>query len=497
MQERLAILTKSLSVITQPRKEKQRSERREVIRHSGYLLAARLLSRVASVPFLVYAAATLGPELFGVFAFVLAGVEMLSAVGDFGLSRYGARAMVRDSGDRSRMMGAMLAIQLLLAAFLALLITAALLLLDPAQPKAQVILLGLGALMLSPLILTTDAAFTASRRFGVSALMVIAGRATYIGAGVVFLAAGYSVVAVMLAYLLGMAIEAALRLLYTLVRLAPVALLAGTRYSRHIWRSAVPFAIAAVATLVYFRADTLILDAMSGDVAVGVYNAAYSIFSLFVWVPIIISRTLLPGLTGQFASQPEKAERVNWFWYRAVGVLGVPVAFTMTMLAGPLIGSLMPGDYHDAILTLQLLMWSIPALMMISVGINALVIVDREGAVARTTVVAAIAIVALDVALIALFEEGGVPGVYGAAVAMIVVTTAWLCWIQLLLGQHVHAPGHGALAAFGLPLAGGLFMALVAILSAGLGTPVALLAGLAVYGLVVAAGWRRFAARQA
>lgn len=100
MQEWPGAFTKSLPVTTAIQ-ETTESERRQILRHSGYLLAARLLSRIASVPFLIYAAATLGPDLFGIFTFVLAGVE-------------------------------------------------------------------------------TDAAYTASRRFGISALMVIAGRTVWL-----------------------------------------------------------------------------------------------------------------------------------------------------------------------------------------------------------------------------------------------------------------------------------------------------------------------------
>lgn len=490
MQERPAPATKSLPVNTSA-PDNQAADRRRVIKHSGFLLAARLFSRIVTVPFLLYAAATLGPDLFGVFTFVLAGVEMLTAVGDFGLSRFGARAMVRDAAGRPRMMGVMLTIQAQLSVLLAVLILLVMYVAGPGEPKAQVILLGLGALMLSPLILTTDAAFTASRRFGASALMVVAGRAVYVGAGAALLVAGRSVVAVMAAYLLGMATEALLRLVYTLTRLTPISLRLEAGAWRRVWREALPFAVAAVASLVYFRADTIILAAMSGDVAVGVYNAAYSVFSLFVWVPIIISRTLLPGLTGEYASDPARAEQINWFWYRAIGIAGVPVAFVMTMLSGPLIDSLMPAAYAQAVFTLQLLMWSIPPLMMLSVGINALVIVDREADVARTTLVSALVIVALDVALIALFESLGLPGVYGAAAAMIAVTSAWLLWIQALLGRHVHAPGHGALAAFGLPLAGGLLMAIAAIMAAGLGQAASLMAGLGAYALVTVPGWRK------
>lgn len=52
MQEWPGAFTKSLPVTTAIQ-ETTESERRQILRHSGYLLAARLLSRIASVPSLI------------------------------------------------------------------------------------------------------------------------------------------------------------------------------------------------------------------------------------------------------------------------------------------------------------------------------------------------------------------------------------------------------------------------------------------------------------
>lgn len=454
------------------------SERRQVLKHSGYLLLARLFARLASVPFLIYAANSLKPELFGIFTFTLAAVDMLSALGDFGLSRYGAREFVREGEQRNRLAGIFLTLQLL--ASVALTVPAvALVLALTGPPKEQVLLLGLAAAFMSSFVFTTDTIFTATRRFGASAVLAVVGRAVYLVAGFLVLALGYSVVAVMTAFLLGMAVESVLRLTYTAVRV--------TGFSFHFtrddfWRvirGAAPFTVSALATLVYFRADTLIMEAIRGDIDVGIYSAAYSFFSFFVWVPIILTRTLLPGMTQLFAEKPQEAERLNWFWYRGVGILGIPVAFTVTMLAGPLIRSLLPASYADSVLTLQVLMWSIPVLMMVSVGFNALVVADHEKPAANTTLTTAAFIVGLDFALIPRY------GVIGAAAAMVATTVFWFAQVHWLLRRHLLAPGHNLATALDLPLGGGLFMAGTALLVKGLGVAVALVAGLAVYAAIV------------
>ncbi len=462
-------------------KGREAAERFEVLKHSGYLLLARLFARLASLPFQLYAAARLGVPLFGVFAFTLASVEMLSALGDMGLSRFGARELVRHEDRRAPLAGMILVMQILASALLTVVVLAVLVAVPPGPTKRDVLLLGLAAAFVSSFIFTTDTIFTAYQRFSASAVFAVAGRVVYLAAGFAALKAGYSVVAVTGAFLLGYLIESALRMAYSGSRLTSFSFGFSRRELTQVVRGTAPFALSAIATLVYFRVDTLIMEWLRGDIAVGIYNAAYSFFAFFVWAPIILARTLLPGLTRRFASDPADGEAATWFWYRAVGLAGVPLAFTVTMIAGPLIRTLMPSAFAGSIVTLQILIWSIPMLMMVTVGFNTLVVTDRERAAAGSTVVTAIIITILDFFLIHYF------GVRGAAVAMVAATAIWLFQVHRLLGR-VLAPGHGAAGAFGLPVAAGLLMAAAAVLTSGLGVWVSLAAGLAAYAAATGLG---------
>ncbi len=457
------------------------AERFQILKHSGYLLLARLFARLASFPFMLYTAVRLGPPLFGVFAFTLASVEMLSALGDLGLSRYGARELIRQDGRRASLAGIILTLQLLVSVVLTVVAVVILLLLTPGPAKRDVLLLGLAAAFVSSFIFTTDTVFTACRRFGASAVFAVIGRVVYLAAGFAALRLGYSVVAVTAAFLLGYLVESALRMAYTGWRVTPFSFGFRRAELAAFLRGAAPFALSAVATLVYFRADTLIMELLRGDIDVGIYNAAYSFFAFFVWAPIILARTLLPGLTERFRTDPEGAELVNWFWLRAVGAASVPVAFAMTMLAGPLIRSLMPPEFNGSIIALQVLMWSIPPLMMVTVGFNALVVTNRERQAAGTTVATALIIVVLDLVLIHYY------GVTGAAAAMVTATALWLIQVHWLLRREVLAPGHGLAGAYGLPLTGGALMAGAASLAARYGIWASLAAGLIVYVAVLAA----------
>jgi O-antigen/teichoic acid export membrane protein len=294
---------------------------------------------------------------------------------------------------------------------------------------------------------------------------------------------GYSVVAVMAALVISMGVESVLRMVYARLKVCRFSGDYSSEEFMHVVRGTLPFAITGVATLVYYRADTIIMGVLRGDTEVGIYGAAYSFFSFFVWLPIILSRTLLPGLTAREQADPADGERNSWFWYRSIAVFGIALAYSVTVLAGPVIRLLMPPEYNESIITLQILIWSIPFLMMVAIGFVTLTIKNLEVVGARTTIASAAIIITLDFILIPPY------GVKGAAFAMVVATALWYVQMQWILSRRVWAPEHGVIRTLGFPLAGLGAMAAAGWLLQPLGAVVTLIGGLLVYGGVILIGW--------
>jgi len=85
----------------------------------------------------------------------------------------------------------------------------------------------------------------------------------------------------------------------------------------------------------------------------------------------------------------------------------VAIAFTMTVLAGPIINTLMPEAYSESVIVLQILIWTLPPLMMVSSSFNSLTVFDREMTGANTSIFTAVMIVMLDLALIPAYGPRG------------------------------------------------------------------------------------------
>lgn len=448
---------------------------RTVLRHSSYLLGFKLLSRALSVVFLVYAAARLGPELFGALSFVLVTVELLAGVGDLGITRYGARELLRDWDRRAVLAGEILSLQALTSLLLAAAGLAIVVIYQPAYPKYELLLLGLAAFLSFSVIATTESIFTASQRFFYSALLTFLGRLVYVGIGIAALAAGQSVVVIMWGYVAAVMMEAGARFLVAR-RVAPFSF---GFPAAALWRMLVatmPFAVVGIASIVSYRINLMILEFIRGDAAAGIYNVAFTLFSPFVWIGIILSTTAFPGFARIYARDREAARRNGWQWYRLVAIAGIPAALLVSLLSKSVL-AYFPVGYAESASILIVLIWSLPPMLLSTIDVNILQVADRQNDVAHGQVMGAVVTALSSLALIPFL--GGVGAALAALGAVVVMET----YIHFQVRRHFM--GRSALPLLVRPLLGGIVMAAAALGLIRFNVWLAALAGLLAYITVI------------
>lgn len=438
-----------------------------------------MLSRLIFIAFFIYAASRLGPELFGTLAFTLVTVELLSSIGDLGLTRYGARELVRHWDERPVLAGEILAMQILTSLVFSLGGLLLLIALHPQDPKFQLLLLGLVAILLSGLVNTTETIFIAGQRFLYSALLTFIGRLIFVGIGFAALAVGASVIMVMWGFVAAVVIESSLRMLVVIRTVTHFSLNFSAERLWKMFVATLPFAVAAAANVAFLRVNVMILELLEGDVAVGVFSVAFTLFAPFIWIPMIINRALFSGLTEDFANNPDRARYSAWQWYRLMAITGIPVALAITLVADPML-SYFPAGYEGSVRVLQILIWALPLILLISNGINTMQIINRERASARVQMSGALANAVACFALIPLF------GINGAAMAT--VAGAAVIEVQIYIDLHKHfLQRKHAIMLFFRPVVGGLVMTAVALPLFGFNPWLATGAGLLAYAVTIVA----------
>ncbi|HSS93471.1 MAG TPA: flippase [Candidatus Dormibacteraeota bacterium] len=97
-----------------------------------------------------------------------------------------------------------------------------------------------------------------------------------------------------------------------------------------------PFALTFVLTILYFKVDQPILYALRPHAEAGWYAAAYKPFEALLFIPMTLLSVVFPVLSVYFRERPQElADAVSRF-FKALLVIGWPIAVGLFVLAHPL-----------------------------------------------------------------------------------------------------------------------------------------------------------------
>ena len=382
-----------------------------VLRHSSYLFGTKIFSRLMFTAFVVFAAAHLGSELFGIFAFAMAMTELLSWLGELGLTQYGARELIRtDRKSWPVIDSQILVLQILTSVLLCFVGLAIIFAWHPDNPKFQLLLMGLVAVLLSGVVNATESILIASQKFLYSSIFSLTGRIIYLTIGYFAVEKYGSVIMIMAGYLIAVMVESMLRMVVISSRIAGFSIRIKPGQTWAMFVASLPFASVALASVFYSQAGIIALEVFQGDAAVGVFSVAYSLFVPFVWVATTLAKTVFPTLAESYKENRDACRLYFRQWYRLLVMAGMFLAVGTTLIADTII-SYLPESYASGEMVLIILMWTTPSLLVSPVELSMLQIIGLEKVGARVIGVSMAATIGMQLIFVPLW------GVTGAAVA--------------------------------------------------------------------------------
>jgi O-antigen/teichoic acid export membrane protein len=284
----------------------------------------------------------------------------------------------------------------------------------PAETQIAVAVLAVSVLVASQSSLIV-AVLQANDRIRWIAVTTVVEKVVYVGLGVTVLVLGYGVLAVAIVMLVG-SIGALLLDLWWLRSLSrQVDLRSGVESPgwRGLFRQALPFFAVLFFGAIYFRLDVVILSLLKTDSVVGFYGAAYRLFQttyvlpdafLFALFPLFCRLSPTPGDGLSMAAQKG---------LDLLLALGIPIAAGILVLSDEIVTTLYGGEYAESIPLLRVLAIAIVLMYANGVFVQLLIATERQGRLAVTAGVAAVANVAINLALIPYL------GALGAAIATV------------------------------------------------------------------------------
>lgn len=102
-----------------------------------------------------------------------------------------------------------------------------------------------------------------------------------------------------------------------------------------IWKS-LPYGIALILSMIYFRIDSILLSLMKGPEEVGIYGVPMKIVEILTIVPVYFMNSVMPVLTRALKDNKEKVGRILQYAFDFLVICGLPLLVGGYILAYPL-----------------------------------------------------------------------------------------------------------------------------------------------------------------
>ena len=408
-----------------------RGDARRVIASTGYQVAGRLISVAAALATVVAMSRHLGPAGYGEYAYVVAFVGFFAPLIWMGLDTIVIRELAKPGGDDARLMAVVMSLKVVLATVAAALATAWAFLAEVDARRVLVLIAvpTLWAAALSARGLVFQARLDMAPRLVADTLPAI----LLCGATLALVSMGSSVTGFVVAFSAA-TILGAVVLVWLSKRALPLALSPDIAAWRTLLATAAPLGLAGVFYQVYYRVDILILEHLRGAASVGVYALAYGLVDQSRAFFALLAMSLFPVMVRR------RSEQGGFPTVMGLGVsLGVGagiIAIVVVWLAGGWLVSLLYGAaYAGTADALSVLSISLPMGFANFVLSYAVATLDKQHLSWRITLLAAIANVALNVALVPTLDYLGSSYATVATEALVFVLMSALV-VRSLVGER-------------------------------------------------------------
>ena len=409
---------------------------RRVVANMAAKGTAFAVEKGAQLAMVIVAGRALGEEMFGRFAYASSLAVVLAFATDLGLTIWTTRALARQAEASGAILGT--GLRLRLNASLVVMVAFAGAALAVRERGLGVAVLALGAAAVARgLCDHARAVFRARERLGDEGKLNAAIALLGMGGGIAGLVVAGSVVAALaIGVLAGTLAGAAYGFLLLGRNHGPWTGPVDWTLARRMLREAAPFYLAGAFTLLYARADVLLLRPLSLDAEVGAYRAAGQLVEVVKQLPVLLMTATFPQLARGFQESRAALVRTE----RAITALllggGLLLGGMLALAAEPILALVFGPEFARAVPALRALGLAVPLLFVNCGVLHFFVARDRGGLnlafAAAMVVVNAGMNLALDRRL----------GAVGAATATVVTEAALLacCLYALRVVRREDAP---------------------------------------------------------
>lgn len=392
---------------------------RKILSNFISLSAGETVGKSLAFVRVIYLSRLLGVELFGTLEFASTILLYFVLFIDIGLGILGTREIARDINNVKKYVSNIITIKLLIAFFAYLLIIFIAIFIPKTVETKKAILIY--CLILFPSSLSTVWVFLGLERMKTLALVTIIFHMFLTVLVIIFIRDRDDVLRVPIIQLAcDITISLFLMTIY-IKQFGFAKLQIDLKFWKNMVRQSLPIGLSQIFGTISINLDVIMIGIIMEEKFVGWYSAGNKIIVLIAAFITTYQWALFPLMSKLYMSGIEETRNLLSKSIRFCAIIGIPIGFGGMVLANPIVNLAYGEQYINAIIPLQILIWSTPIILLRSNFRSTLIGLNKQMADLKMIGLGALVNVILNLFLIPLY------GMMGAAVATIFAESIILC----------------------------------------------------------------------
>lgn len=298
--------------------------------------------------------------MFGKWAYAQTLVAFFTIFGNLGLTVYGQRQVAADKEGRSEFIPLLVSFRFFLGILSYILLLLSIFFLDTETVTAKLIAI-FGLTMITSAVCNLEWIFVGLQKFQIITFLQITSQLIYVAGIIFFLRTADRVYLLPGLILMGGMVSGVIGWRW----LKKASLSLSIKFEPKKWLSILHisfyFFLSSLMSMIYNKADHLMLSWMKGDYALGQYAACYTLVGAAMGLVLVGQVVLAPLSTSIFSEQQDKLQSVLKRGFYLLTVFALPMAVGSAILANQLVSLILGQKYIESAFLFRLLCLVIPA----------------------------------------------------------------------------------------------------------------------------------------
>lgn len=408
------------------------STARRVTKNTSVLFIAQLVTYVIGFFITMYTARYLGIEGFGILSLALSITAITGIFADLGLGSLMVRELARDKSLTSKYLSNTLIMKVILS-FLTIGITILMVyIFKYPEPTSTVIYIITLSMLINVFNGIINAVFQAYESMEYISVGTILNSVLMLGGTLIGIYYKFDILFFATIYVIANLLTLISTILIYVWKFSLPKIKVDLSFWKPTIKEAWPFGVAGIFVIIYYQINSIMLSLMSGNEAVGLYNAAYRLIFLFLALYNVYIIAIFPVMSSFYKTSKDTLRFAFERSFKYLLIISIPLTIGTTLIANKIILLVYGASYLPSVLALQVLVWTIIFMFLNGLAGNLLGSVNRQQVVTKITGFGAVFNILLNLILIPKFSF------VGASAATVITEFSMLPLIMYVMLKTEH-----------------------------------------------------------